>query len=602
MDALLSLRSALTSANTAALARTPFAVDLQPTIRFLKTKVNSSSGSAEPKDRVLEAVRSFFHESKVDNLQIARYISFGLTLKSDVSNQSLLDDLNKFKYFFNDENGIGQWKTKPAWFRRILQGLVASYFSFDPESSLSTNTQRDNWISLRNYIANNLSHAKGITNPDWLNCCLEHPSLFSESPGDDFIDQVLKGETEKLEATLELLRAKESWLPRELILSQVKKITNFDDARFMDYVSPMLSAIVPHRTIQNKALALLVNRYAQTHNAPIHTDLKEITVSKWDNPWLTGSQKKWPTEVTEEGRALIADWLKSEFIEAFFTKMAQDGNTDRRRLDFWMRYRKHMNHVHFALGSAILESKDPDLIFLKNKMKGLISNIKKRKHDNSFIMYMGDVIAVEFSQNGNALYLYDASKSAPFKLTDPLELAKDGRNSLKNSSGISFTHQDGVNGFAKWEDACLSFLAKNFGIHPDKVLDKNRKPFVSTETTFGYSPNKPVDSSRWKNSPDTNISTSKDDLHIPVFTAPKNPAPPITNVVSGKTSWAELYNQPFSDQLLASTCYAFGFDIQDNRSNGGALWVNIGNGNSERNRVFTNWGFKYKATKGWWKN
>ena len=602
MDALLSLKSALASANTAALTRLPFSVDLEPTIRYLKTKVNSSAGSIEPKDRVLEAVKSFFVVSKVDNLQIARYISFGLTLKTDNSNQSLLDDLNKFDYFLNDENGIGQWKSKPAWFRRILQGLVASYFSFDPDSSLSSNTQRQNWNILRNYIASNLSRAKGVTNPDWLNCCLEHPSLFSESPGDDFIDQVLKGETNKLEATLELLRAKESWLPRELILSQVKKITSFDDDKFMSYVSPILSAIIPHRTIQNKALALLVNRYAQTQNAPIHTDLKEITVSKWDNPWLTGSQKKWPTEVTEEGRALIADWLKSEFIEAFFTKMAEDGNTDRRRLDFWMKYRKHMNHVHFALGSAIIESTDPDLIFLKNKMKGLISSIKNRKHDNAFIMYMGDVIAVEFSQNGNALYLYDASNSAPFDLTRPLDLAKDGRNSLKNTSGISFRHQDGVNGFAHWEAACFSFMARKFGIHPDKALDKNRKPFVSAESTFIYAPAKPVEEAWSPYRPEINNSTSKDDYQIPVFTLPKSPPAPITHVVSGKTSWAELYNQPYSDQLLTSTCYAFGFDIQDHRSNGGSIWVNIGNSNSERNRVFTNWGFKYKATKGWWKN
>ena len=601
MDALLSLKSALASANTAALARTPFPVDLQPTIRYLKTKVNSSSGSTEPKDRVLNAVKSFFIDSEVNNLQIARYISFGLNLKTDISDQSLLDELNKFKYFLNDDNGIGQWKSKPAWFRRILQGLVASYFSFDPDSSLSSNTQRQNWHTLRNYIASNLSHAKGVTNPDWLNCCLDHPSLFSESPGDDFIDQVLKGETEKLEATLELLRAKESWLPRELILSQVKKITSFDDARFMGYVSPMLSAIVPHRTIQNKALALLVNRYAQTQNAPIHTDLKEITVSKWDNPWLTGSQKKWPTEVTEEGRALIADWLKSEFIEAFFTKMAEDGNTDRRRLDFWMKYRKHMNHVHFALGTGILESTDPDLIYLRNKMKGLISSIRS-KSVNAFIMYLGDVIAVEFSQMGNALYFYEASSSMPFDLHKPLALSVNLGNSLKNSSGIRMLHMDGVNGFAKWEAACFSFMARQFGIHPDKTLDKNRKPFVSAQSTFSYSPAKPIEEARTTYRPETNNSPSTDDYQIPVFTAPKSPAPPITQVVSGKTSWAELYNQPYSDQLLASTCSAFRFEIQDNRSHGGALWVYINNGNTERNRVFTNWGFKYKAAKGWWKN
>ena len=397
------------------------------------------------------------------------------------------------------------------------------------------------------------------------------------------------------------MRAKESWLPRELILSQVKKITSFDDTRFIGYVSPMLSAIVPHRTIQNKALTLLVNRYAQTQNAPIHTDLKEITVSKWDNPWLTGSQKKWPTEVTEEGRALIADWLKSEFIEAFFTKMAEDGSTDRRRLDFWMKYRKHMNHVHFALGSAIIESTDPDLIFLKNKMKGLISTIRS-KPVNAFIMYLGNVIAVEFSQLGNALYFYDASNKLPFDLSAPLGLGVDYKNSLKNSSALRFSHQDGNHGFNRWELDCSSLLIKKYGIHPDKTLDKNSKPFISAQSTFSYASAKPVEEARSIYMPETNNSSSRDDYQIPVFTPPKSPAPPITNVVSGKTSWAELYNQPYSDQLLASTCSAFRFGIQDNRSNGGALWVIINNSNSERNRVFTNWGFKYKTSKGWWKN
>lgn len=602
MDALQGLRNALANANTSALARTPFAVDLQPTIRLLRSRVNGASQSSEPQDRVLNAVNSFWTDSRIEDLQTARYVSFGLTMPTRFNSQTLFDDQQRFSSFLNEVNGIGQWKNKPSWFRRVLQGLVASYFSFDPNSTYATEVQTQNWMRLRSYISKNLESAKGVTNPDWLNSCLEHPSLFSDSPGDDFVDLILKGDTEKLEITLDLLRAKESWLPRELILSQVKKITSFDDGRFMSFVAPMLSAIGPHRTIQNKAIALLVNRYAQIQNAPINTELKEITVTRWDNPWLTGSQKKWPNEVTDEGRALIADWLKSEFIEAFFTKMAQDGNTDHRRLDFWMKYRKYMNHVHFALGSAIIGSTDPDLIFLKDKMKGLISNIKNRKHDNAFIMYLGDVIAVEFSQNGNALYFYDASKNAPFDVTNPLELAKDGRNSLKNSSGISFTHQDGVNGFAKWEDACFSFLAKKFGINPDKTPEKNKKPFVAAESVFKYTPAKPAEEIRSTYRPVTHASSATEELKIPVFTAPNKPAPPIKNVVSGKTSWSELYDQPFSDQLLASTCSAFGFDRQDKRSIGGALWVNIGNSNSDRNRVFIKWGFKYKADKGWWKN
>ena len=140
------------------------------------------------------------------------------------------------------------------------------------------------------------------------------------------------------------------------------------------YVQEQHSQFRPPQLLSSSLRGYPSVEFAQILNAPINTDLKEITVTRWDNPWLTGSQKKWPNEVTDEGRALIADWLKSEFIEAFFTKMAEDGDTDRRRLDFWMKYRKHMNHVHFALGTGIVESTDPDLIFLKNKMKGLISH------------------------------------------------------------------------------------------------------------------------------------------------------------------------------------------------------------------------------------
>jgi hypothetical protein len=601
MDALQGLRIALANANTSALVRTPFAIDLQPTIRLLRSRVNGASQSSEPQDRVLNAINSFWTDSRIEDLQTARYVSFGLSMPTRFNSQTLFDDQQRFSSFLNEEIGIGQWKNKPSWFRRVLQGLVASYFSFDPDSTHATEIQTQNWIHLRNYISKNLESAKGVTNPDWLNCCLEHPSLFSDSPGDDFVDLVLKEETEKLEITLELLRAKESWLPRELILSQVKKITSFDDERFMSFVAPMLTAIAPHRTIQNKAIALLVNRYAQIQNAPINIDLKEITVTRWDNPWLTGSQKKWPNEVTDEGRALIADWLKSEFIEAFFTKMAEDGDTDRRRLDFWMKYRKHMNHVHFALGTGIVESTDPDLIFLKNKMKGLISHIRS-KRVNAFIMYLGDVIAVEFSQMGNALYFYDATSGAPFDLKSSLGLTVDVGNSLKNSSGLRFSHQDAVNGFSKWESACFSFMATKFGIHPDTAPDKNRKPFVAAEAVFRYTPAKPVEEIRSTYRASPNATASAEELKIPVFTATNKPVPPPINVVSGVTSWSELYNHPFSERLLASTCSAFGFDIQDKRSQGGALWVKIGNNNSERNRVFINWGFRYKADKGWWKN
>lgn len=602
MDALQGLRNALANANTSALARTPFVVDLQPTIRLLRSRVNGASQSSEPQDRVLNAINSFWAVSRIEDLQTARYVSFGLSMPTSFKSQTLFDDQHRFSSFLNEEIGIGQWKSKPAWFRRIIQGLVASYFSFEPESANVTDVQRQNWIYLRDYISKNLEFAKAASNPDWLNCCLDHPSLFSESPGDDFVELVLEGRNEELERNLDLLRAKETWLPRELILSQVRRITRLVDAEFIDMVNPMLSAIGPHRTIQDKALTLLVNRFANNANPTAHLELKQTVVSRWDNPWLPGAAKKWPPEVTPDAKALVSDWLKSEFIEAFFTKLAEDGSTDRRRLDFWMRYRKQMNHVQFALGNLISDSRDPDLMVLKWKMKGLISAIKSARV-NAFIMIFGDVIAVEFSATGNALYLYDTSHGVPFNLTETLTLSVDGYNSLKKSYGEKYSHHDGSNGFYRWEDMVEDGLANQFGLLRDTSLGVKKpnhisKPKVSQSAQVEE---KKVESSLSSfKFPSFGLPASE--VKIPVFVPPVSSQQKVLKVISGITSWGDILAQPFSEELLISTCNAFGFPIVDNRTNGGALWVMVGNSHSDRNKVFRKWGFLYKSDKGWWKN
>lgn len=601
MDALQSLRTALANANSSALARTPFAVDLQPTIRLLRSKVNAASQPTEPQDRVLSAINSFWNDSRIDDLQTARYLSFGLSMPTRFNSQALLDDPQRFSSFLSEEIGIGQWKSKPARFRRILQGLVASYFSFEPESANVTDIQRQNWIYLRDYISKNLELAKAASNPDWLNCCLNHPSLFSESPGDDFVELVLEGRNEELERNLDLLRAKETWLPRELILSQVRRITRLVDAEFIDMVNPMLSAIGPHRTIQDKALTLLVNRFANNANPTAHLELKQTVVSRWDNPWLPGAAKKWPSEVTPDARALVSDWLKSEFIEAFFTKLAEDGSTDRRRLDFWMRYRKQMNHVQFALGNLISDSRDPDLMVLKWKMKGLISAIKSARV-NAFIMIFGDVIAVEFSATGNALYLYDTSSGVPFDLTETLTLSVDGYNSLKRSRGEKYSHHDGSNGFYRWEDMIEDGLSKQFGLLRDTSLGVKKPSHIfnpQVSQPAQVEEKKVESSSSSFKFPSFGLSASE--VKIPVFVPPVSTQQRVLKVISGITSWGDILAQPFSEELLVSTCNAFGFSIVDNRTNGGALWVMVGNSHSDRNKVFRKWGFTYKTDKGWWK-
>ena len=197
------------------------------------------------------------------------------------------------------------------------------------------------------------------------------------------------------------------------------------------------------------------------------TGVQTCALPIWENPWLPSNKTAWQ-RVSEDARQMVSNWLKGEFIEAFFTKLAQDGTSDRRRVNFWKRYVKAIDHVDFALGPTARNSRDPDFKVLKEKMKGLLWYLDASGNNNAFIMRMGKLVVVEFSDMGNALYAYRDDQGLPFDLTKPLALPVNARNSLKNSARRrnKLTHKDGINGYSEWEDRFENWL-RSEGVSPE---------------------------------------------------------------------------------------------------------------------------------------
>jgi hypothetical protein len=599
MNHLDALKVALNRANDNALSRDFFQVDLEPTIRRLKAQVGSGLSSSEATDRIQVALQSFLIARKIDELQQARYASFGVHIPIFSSSKSILDDPDLLAIFLGDEKGIGQWKTKNAWYRRAIQGLVISYFTFDPYAPSVSEQKKQGWEILRKFLYDNIDHAAEENNPEWLQCCIDHKSLFTDRPGQSFAHKLIKGDRQELRNILELLRAKESWFPRELVLGQVRHVVESYDANsFQEMVDPLLNMLTEHKTILDDGLCLLINRYAITNNPVINIRLKELIVLRWDNPWLQGSTKKWHPQATKAAKDLVAEWLTGEFIEAFFTKLAEESDSDTRRMDFWMTYRKQMNHVRFALGTDFLRSTDTDVVFLRNKMRGLYSKVIGRAKSNAFIMFLGDVIAVEFGAANNALYLYSTSSGMPFDLSEELLEAVDGRNSLKSKRlGESHSHQDVLGGYKCWEQRIADELFINFGVSSDKWVSTKFATAKKLAASSGNSSG--LYSSTGGLIGDKN--STKDIIDIPIFKQRLSSELNIEKVLVGKTSWADLFGKPYNIDLLMETAKAFAFAVENNKLMGGAIWVKVDNDNPTRNKVLRYWGFQYKANKGWWR-
>jgi hypothetical protein len=263
---------------------------------------------------------------------------------------------------------------------------------------------------------------------------------------------------------------------------------------------------------------------------------------------------------------MVADWLKLEFIETFFTKLAQDGVGDRRRMEFWKRYVKSISHIEFALGSTARNDDDPDYVVLRDKMKGLIRYLDASGNNNAFIMSIGNLVAVEFGGMGNAFYGYDSRAPRLFDTLKPLRLAVNARNSLKHDAHmLKMSHQDGIHNWDKWEHMFEATLRKEFSIEPGAAAPQVRR--------------------------------------VP---APTAVAPPSAEAIAARQqaeAWAAAadLSQPYSRAALNKLANRQGFQVDDKTPQGGSLWVRTDASVEHVTRMLTRWGFQHKPGKGWWK-
>ncbi|MGD9949117.1 MAG: EH signature domain-containing protein [Desulfobulbus sp.] len=524
---------------------------LDGVIKSLQKHNNAGSGPSVPRDLLQEAVRKFWEKQQFETLRDARLVSFGLCVPGNSYGVPIMEDRRRFLAVLDDNTGVGQWGDAPRWYRRCYQGLMRSYFTYDAKVKEAPDVGKKNWGDLRDYLqgqVHNITDQKN--NPDWVTLTLENQQLFGDSPCSPYADEVLSGDMSTVDHICENLGIlKSSWFHRELVFAQIQQATELKHEHFKELIPRLLKLLSENLVLRDKGLILLLDKYASAAHLGVNEPLRNASVEWWGNPWLPSNETRWGG-VAQATRQMVSEWLKREFVEAFFTKLAQDGIGDKRRAHFWLRYVKSMDNIQFALGTTALNSRDPDLQVLRKKMAGLYTELKTTdRSNNAFIMTLGNLVAVEFGGMGNAFYGYDTRESLPFNASLPVQTALNVRNSLKHQSCIlKMSHKDGIKGFRSWEDMFEATLRLHFGIRPQ-------------ESTY---------SSVRRSQPD-NSSKSR-----------------------GSRGY---FNRNNFDEFTKR----HGLKVDDLTPNNGNLWVRMGDFNVQVTQVLKDWGFRYKPGKGWWR-
>lgn len=539
-------------------------LEIDQVLKTLERRAKRGSSEIVPLDLQTEAVRRFWQTKELSTVQEARRVSFGLSLPIAQGDVCILEDSERFQALLSS---VDRWAEDPRRFRRCFQGLVTNYFSYDVFRIETRESGKDNWISLRDYLLDR-SHniSAGAFNPDWVTCAIANPQLFSAAPCDVFAEEMLRGQNERAELVRTTMGIdSSSWFTRELLTVQIGAAIRKNDSGYIELLPHLLEVLEQNPVLRDQSMVQLLDRYARSEAVGLHAGLRDAAVKWWGNPWLPSNSMRWGG-VTVAARSMVTDWLKLEFIEAFFTLLAEEGTGDRRRLDFWKRYINSIDRIQFVLGHDARTSGSNDFVALREKMTGLVTELRDSDtSNNAFVMTMGDLVVVEFSGQANALYGYDRRRELPFDLSRPVVSSKNSRNSLKSARrSIWMRHADGIHGFATWEDMFEAKLTDENGIVPAVPGRRRRASASRSQTANG--------GAKFMVRADPDVLSPNEALSLPY-------------------SRGNLEKYAKSNQLT----------IDDKKSVGGNLWVPSSVWNVLHDGVLSHWGFTFKQGKGWWK-
>lgn len=593
LDRLSRLLNAVQLPNHAALDASAGLAALN---KAMERRLANIDTSGEPEDLQRKALLRFCNDPRFPSLKEARLVAFGLSLPVPQLQHCMLEDK---ELFYAALDGIERgWGKDARLFRRCYQGLLRSYFSFDIHGRQVTETGKANWARLQDYLRDRTSKLRtpGF-NPDWVACVERNCLVFGPNPCAGFAEETLCGETERLNDTRKHLGISEdSWFMRELVLEQVRYVSSpsLPDVQFNELFPPLLRLLDPLKSYRNEGLAAVIERYALIPRAPVHPELRDKTQAWWGYPPDDLNENPVWESLSHGARTMMKEWLTRELIELFFLKMQKDGRGDRRRFEFWSQYVKAINGIRFALGSGIMRAYEPSLLLLRKKLSGLYVELENATRDNNaFIMTMGDVQIVEFSDPSNASYFYrqNTCQKPPFDLSRTVYASPvDGVNSLKQSShALKLAHKDNYAYYANWEEKFQDELKCVFGITQDKPSSRyipSPAAKVSTSASHGGV------SKEQSTGPDKTGSQAGQ----PNIKLKANPGNTDQAVSSGPVSTGPL---AFSVPALENLARRTGGGIDDKRSIGGYLTVYNARLSKAEEQQLIAWGFQYYPGRGW---
>lgn len=338
--------------------------------------------------------------------------------------------------------------------RKFWFGLLHSYFAFEQ----AMDNVHHFWKKLREHLLSSLPillNSQTRTRK-WMEALVQHEELLTERAGHSLVDEVFSRYPSNSSTLLSFFSIPESsWLWKRVFQMQIEKLAEISEEKFLEVIPKFVKTAAKHPTQIDALLVGLLNRYDRSSRKDqSHQELKDFALVHWKNPQISSSIR-WGL-VSDRVRKMVSRWFAKDDLLLFFSLLQGSGSVDQARLDFWLQFVDQIEYTRIVMGYHAISRMDRDFVDYRTNNRGRFSElVGGGVSNNAFIMRIGDYFFVEFSETGNACYIFD-SRTIPFEF----DSSKIQRSAMRNQAAAldRILHQ------SIWQYNALTKL-RNLGIH-----------------------------------------------------------------------------------------------------------------------------------------
>ena len=363
-------------------------------------------------------------ESRIFERRELRTLTYSLTY-SEKNLQTIFSVENELK--------IALEAMETNWRDSFLSGLIDCLLS-----NWETKHQKS-LEQLEQFITKKLDNYSG--NRNTLNSFKSNKRYFNTKNGDLILGDTIAKLNRPIQEATKILGVPESWFSYSYFSRVIVTYYERNKANILNEIDNLNEVLLKNNSsITSKRLvSKMIIQANQPAFATLQDRLKKIAFTQIGDPsnisnW-TAFENATETEKGEiiQGRNILNEWITQQFINVFFNVCIND----ERRKKFWLRFASKISSfkVYGPQHTKAILKRDEKIA---EYVDARFESVSSRRDVSAFILYIGDYMLIEFSNEGYAFYAYIINSSYRPSLSYQLNSVDD----LRNGSMPMAVHSD----------------------------------------------------------------------------------------------------------------------------------------------------------------